>query len=149
MWQYADSGGDVTTLGIVTANGWLFRYRDFDEDGNLQRTAGDSNWALENVAVIWHGLRYDPFAELYRVGTSGMDPEHGRMISKVGGSYTFASNDPIEQYVRSVAVGDETTLDVLTSREMGVYASGAVSIVGGVVDMRRQALGSDSGFGID
>ena len=135
VWQYANSGGDVTTIGIVTSGGWLFRYRDFDEDGNLQRTAGDSNWALENAAVIWHGLRYDPFAELYRIGTSGMEPEHGRMISKVGGSYTFANNDPTEQYVRSEAVGDVTALDVLTSREMAVYASGAVSIVGGVVDM--------------
>src|SRR5690606_6618846 len=87
---------------------WQRYHRVFDGRGNVTRQGGDSLAALQQIPVIWRGLRQDEVSDLYLVGVTGLDAKPGRYLSQAApgdsNPYRFEGNRPTSPEPSSVTV---------------------------------------------
>jgi len=156
VWTFADTAGTVTTTGWFDTGDpenplddtWRFYHRRFDPQGNVveAKSGGDDEPALQNVPVVWRGLRQNEVSDLYLAGLTVYDPQSGRYLSQAApgdsNPYRFEGNRPTSPDPPSAAarqapesrgiirglIGDETLLNASDAQLIGAVTVFSVRV---------------------
>ncbi len=145
VWTFADAAGTVSTTAWFDegTSQWQRYHRLFDGRGNITQEGGDAEAALQQVPIVWRGLRQAEVGDLYLAGQSVYDPQLGRYVTQAStgdaNPYRFEGNRPTSpdpafvtspeadtpSLLRSV-IGDETLANASDAQLYGTV--GVVAI---------------------
>ena len=160
-WLFADLDGTAAATASVDASGaWHSVQRRISREGKvLQTNGGNGVAALEDIPVVWHGLRLDTDSNLYLTATAGIGPDAGLVsyqspsaigfwdgwnaastnaeptVFEGGASWSMAGRDYVAAFNPSVAWNDGTFVGKFIGAAQYVNAAvtgGAALIAGGL-----------------